>query len=225
MRAAVLLAALATLQGLLVAPPAAAIPSDVQRVAIIGDSVATGYGVGAGQSWADRLEVDQPGDNVLVLAHNGWTVRRWITVSLPELGQLAGWQPTTVLVALGGNDWYIGRRPADYITDLTYLTWHIRATVPDARIIYWHYYPLGIAQDTRVCDIWPCTPTTSTWGDYATAMRGAAIRNYAGYIDNSTAAPDGQPWSAYYSPDRVHLTAQGHVLLHRSIRDRLLACC
>lgn len=227
-RALALLAALLMAAGLsaAVAPTAAAQPSDVQRVAIIGDSLTTGYGVAPGQGYADLLEADDPtGDNVLPLAHDGWTVRRWMTVSLPELDQLATWQPTAVVVALGGNDWYIGRRTADYQTDLTYLAWHIRSKVPTARVIFWHYYPLGIAQDRTVCDVAPCTPAASTWANFADAMRSAAITNVTGYIDNSAKAPNGQPWSTYYLPDRVHLTATGHQLLHDDIRARLLACC
>lgn len=208
------------------AAPAAAQPSDVERVAIIGDSITTGYGVGPGQGYADLLEADQPGDNVLPVAHDGWTARRWLTASLPELRQqLDQWQPTTVLVAVGGNDWYIGRKTGDYQTDLTYLIWHLRDQVPGARVILWHYYPLGVPQDQAVCDVWPCTPTTSTWAQYGTAMRDAAVRNVTGYVDDSARAPSGQPWSAYYSADRVHLTPEGHRQLHTSIRARLLACC
>lgn len=208
-----------------VSATANAASQDVTRVAIVGDSMTTGYGVPPGQGYADLLESDAAGDNVLPLAVNGHTVRRWLTVSLPELDQLSDWQPTTVLIALGGNDWSIGRRTADYQTDLTYLTWHIRSRVPNARVIYWHYYPIGIPQNPAVCDVWPCTPAASTWANYATAMRDAAIRNQAGYIDDSVSSPSGKPWSSFYGPDRVHLTAAGHQQLFQSIRQRLLSCC
>lgn len=213
----------AVLAALIAAPPAVAQPSDVTRLAIVGDSLTTGYGVAAGQGYADLLEADDPGDNVLPLAHDGWTVRRWLTVSLPELQQqLAAWQPTTVLVALGGNDWYNARRPGDYTLDLTYLIWHIRQQVPAARVILWHYYPLGVPQNAGVCDVWPCNPGASTWGQYGTAMVDAAVRNVTGYIDTSVRTP---PWSSYYQPDRIHLTPAGHQALHTTIRARLLACC
>lgn len=222
-RALVLLAALAAVLAL--APAASANSTDTTRLAIIGDSMTTGYGVTPGQGYADLLEADDPGDNVLPLAHDGADVRSWLTVYQGELDQLATWQPATVLVALGGNDWDQGRKTADYQTDLTYLTWQIRSRIPTARVIYWHYYPLGVPQNVSRCDIFPCTPAASTWGDYANAMRSAAITNYAGYIDDSVSAPDGHPWSYYYGPDRVHLTAAGHQQLHLDIRNRLLACC
>jgi phospholipase/lecithinase/hemolysin len=204
---------------------AGALPSDVTRLAIIGDSVATGYAVAPGTGYVDLLEAETPGDNVLPLAHDGSTVRRWLTIYGAELDQLATWQPTTVLIALGGNDWHIGRSTADYTTDLTYLVWQVRNRVPTARVILWHYYQIGVPVDTKVCDVWPCTALASTWSAYATAMRNTAIRNMTGYIDDSVKAPSGQAWSTYYGADRTHLTTQGHQQLYNSIRARLLACC
>jgi lysophospholipase L1-like esterase len=206
-------------------PHASAQPSDVTRLAIIGDSLTTGYGLAPGLSYADLLEAEAPGDNVLPLAHDGSTTRRWLTVYGSELDQLTDWQPTAVLIALGGNDWRIGRKTSDYITDLTNLIWQIRNRLPTTRVILWHYYPIGVPVDTTVCDVWPCTPQTSTWSAYGTTMRDAAIRNMAGYIDTSGKAPSGLAWSAYYGPDRIHLTTQGHQQLYNSVRARLLACC
>lgn len=200
-------------------------PIDVQRLAIIGDSFTTGYGVDANQSYVSLLEADDLGPNILPLAHNGSTVRKWNTIYAAELDQLMSWQPDTVLIALGGNDELIGRKPSDYQVDLTYLTWQVRVRVPNARVIYWHYYPLGIPQDMTQCDVWPCTPGPSTWHDYGDAMRQSAIINYAGYIDNSVRAPSGLPWSTYYLPDHIHLNPGGHSQEHDDIRARLLACC
>lgn len=206
------------------AVPASANSTDLTKLAIIGDSITVGYNVPTGDGYAQLLGAD-PGSNVLTLAHNGASVRDVLTLYQGDLPQLSTWGATTVLVALGGNDWYEGRRTADYQTDLTYLVWQIRHQVPGARVILWHYYGFGIAQDTTQCDVWPCTPAPSTWGDYANAERQAAITNYAGYIDNSVAAPDGHPWSYYLQSDKVHPTVAGHQELYQDMKARLLACC
>jgi lysophospholipase L1-like esterase len=224
-RVFVLLAVLLMAAGLsaATAPAASAQPSDIQRVAIIGDSFTTGYGVAAGQGYADLLEADDPlADNVLPLAVNGATVRRWNTEHRTLLDQIDTWQPTTVVIALGGNDWSIGRKVGDFQNDLTYLIWTVRSKVPTARVILWHYYPLGIPVNTSVCDVWPCQSQATTWGAYANAMRDAAILNGTGYIDNSVHSP---AWSTYYLPDRTHLTAAGHQQEYADIRARLVACC
>ncbi|HEY2763418.1 MAG TPA: SGNH/GDSL hydrolase family protein [Pseudonocardiaceae bacterium] len=206
------------------AVPASANSTDVTKLAIIGDSITTGYNVPPGDGYAALLAAD-PGSSVLPLAHNGATVRTWLTLYQGDLDQLTTWQATTVIIALGGNDWYGERSPADYETDVTYLVWQIRSQLPNARVILWHYYPFGIGQSSTACDVWPCTPATSTWATYANAARDAAIRNYLGYIDDSASAPDGHPWSYYWGPDQVHLTIAGHQQLHDDIRARLLACC
>lgn len=199
---------------------ASANTGDVTRLAIIGDSITTGYGVGSGQGYADLLEADDSGDNVLPLAHNGATVRLWLTSYLPELtSSLDAWQPSTVLIALGGNDWYGGRKTSDFQADLTYLIWQIRAhTAYGTRVIVWHYYGFGIPQNTGACDVWPCTPASSTWAQYHTATAQTVAANYAGYIDTSGSTPDLQA-------DHVHPSVLGHQQTHDLIRARLLGCC
>lgn len=208
-----------------VVPSALATPADVGRVAIIGASETTGLGASPGRGYADLLEADELGDNVLPLAHNGATARLWNTTYVAELDQLIGWQPVAALVVLGGNDWYYARPTAAYSVDLTYLIWQIRARVPNARVILWHDYPIGAGPDVNACEQWPCVHQASTWAAYGTAMRDAAILNYGGYIDDSVRAPSGQPWSAYHGADKIHLTDAGHQQLHDSIKARLSACC
>lgn len=217
LRCLLVLAATLALLGV-VAPAAEAQPADVTRLAIIGDSITTGYGVAPGQSYADLLEADDPGDNILPLAHNGATLRLWLTTYLPELTtQLDTWQPTTVLIAVGGNDWYGGRRTADWQTDLTYLIWQVRAHAPyGVRVIVWHYYPFGIGQNTTACDVWPCTPASSTWGQYNTATAQTVAANYGGYVDTSATTPELQA-------DHVHPSVLGHQQTHSLIRSRLLS--
>src|SRR5262249_40553582 len=130
--------------------PAEATTTDLDRLAIIGDSLTVGYGVAAGQGYADRLEAAAPGDNILPLAHNGATVLRWVTTYKSELDRLRAWHPSAVMVALGGNDYHIARSTAYYMRTLNLLTSEIRTRVPGVRVIFLHYYRIQVAPQPRV---------------------------------------------------------------------------
>lgn len=202
--------------------PAEATTSDLNRLAILGDSLTTGYGVAPGQSYVDRLEAAAPGDNVLPLAHNGATVLRWLTTYKSELNQLRTWRPTTVLVALGANDYYIARSTADYAWTLKLLTAEIRSRVPGARVVFLHYYRMQITPDPRVCDV-PgyCRPASPppTWDEYGRAMAGEAARSAAGYLDVAGRLN----WLNYLGADLAHLTGAGHYQYYLVVRDALTA--
>jgi len=193
---------------------------DTMRLAIIGDSITRGYGVPPGHGYAARLaERDLPG-RVLTLAHDGATVRRWLVDFRPELGQLSTWAPTTVIVALGANDWFIAREPADYTAHLVQLVGEIRARSPGVTIIHWHYYPVALTPDGRVCDIQPCSPATppATWHSYGTAMWNAAMATGTEYFDTAEC----RDWATCLKPDGAHLTPYGHYALYQALREQLL---
>lgn len=193
---------------------------DLNRVAIIGDSLTTGYGVPPGAGYADWLEARTPGDNVLPVAVNGATALRWNVEYPQQLEPIRAWQPRTVLIALGGNEYFIARSPADYAQHLRELTNRVRQLAPTARIIYLHYYEIGI-RDPAVCDVAgycrPASPPPS-WFSYGVAMRDVAAGYY---IDNA----EERAWSAYLGPDRVHLTVYGHWLFAQSVANLMLRCC
>jgi lysophospholipase L1-like esterase len=221
----VLLAALALTFMTTLAPVANAQPSDVTKLAIIGDSITDGYGAAAGQGYADLLESNEVGDNVLKLAVGGATVKRWLPGGphYSMLDQITTWQPATVLVNLGTNDHYIARRPSEYQAQLGQLIAQIRARAPGARVILWHQFGGYFKPDPALCDIAPCLDQVppAGWKAFGDAMRAAAIANYAGYIDDSVA----QTWNLWLLPDKAHPNTTGHIKLHASIRARLLACC
>jgi lysophospholipase L1-like esterase len=206
---------------------AAASPADVSRVAIIGDSLTRGYGVNPDESYASLLEAQAPGDNVLPLAHDGATVRTWNTVYRSELGQLAGWRPSSVLIALGGNDYYHSVSTVQYQANLTELIGTVRAAVPGVRVILWHYYRIGITPVHNLCDVDQCQSAypSPTWDQYAAAMRNEAVAQFTGYIDNSVE----RPWLALYPLPgefpHIHLSWQGHRALEQSLYPRLFNCC
>lgn len=192
---------------------------DLNRVAIIGDSLTTGYGVPPGAGYADWIEARTPGDNVLPVAVHGATALRWLVEYPQQLEPIRAWQPRTVLIALGGNEYFIARSPADYAQHLRELTNRVRQLAPTARIIYLHYYEIGV-RDPTVCDVagycQPASPPPS-WFAYGVAMRDVAAGYY---IDNA----EERAWSAYLRPDR-HLTAYGHWLFAQSVANLMLRCC
>lgn len=229
------LLALTLLVGL--APTAAANPSDVTRVAFIGDSFEQGYGAPSGQGYLDLFEAWIPGqDNVLAVAHGGATVRDYLPASLShpagpyaaDLDGIAPWGATTVVVPLGTNDWYITRPVADYQADLTELVQQIRLRAPTARVVLYHHFGGYAPTNPAACDNVPGYPPCvhqnppGTWGAFGTAMRAVAVAQFTGYIDDSVA----YPWNpSYLFTDKLHPNTAGHDLLFRSIYNRLYACC
>jgi lysophospholipase L1-like esterase len=198
------------------------------RTAIVGDSFTTGTGVAPAESYVAHLEAMDPGADVVPIARDGATVRRWILRNTELTNRLRAAWPSTVVVALGGNEFYIGRPPTMYGEQLVDLAGIIRAAVPEADLVFVHYYEIG-ARDLSACDIEPCArlgtvvhvggkpagslggpPVESgvpaPWRDYGAFMQIAAERAGARYVDLSTAAP----WKSYLGNDGIHLTPAGH---------------
>lgn len=201
----------------------AATPIDTQRVAFIGDSITTGYGVPTTQSWAYRLEARQAGDNVLPLGVNGATTRRWLQQYLPQLDQLRTWQPVTVVIALGGNEWHMTRPALEYADHLRQLIDYVHQMLPGARILLLHYYEIIAVHEPTGCDAPPgdTTPCThaqppDSWETYGTVLRDTAQRNRAGYLDISRT----RNWAPYQF-DNAHLNAEGHRLYEMDLRAAL----
>lgn len=200
---------------------------DVGRVAIVGDSLTRGYGVKPDESYPSLLEARTAGDNVLPLAHDGATVRTWLTVYRAELGQLASWKPDTVLIALGGNDYYRSRSTADYSANLTALVDAVRAKAPGTRVVLWHYYQIGPVPVSNLCDADQCDPArpSPTWQQYGIAMHSVAVRSGTDYIDNSTERQWLKEFPLPGEKPPIHLSAQGHRALEQSLLPRLNRCC
>lgn len=212
---------------LMVAVPAVAfaIPQDIQRVAFIDDSFGTGYGASPGNGYLDLMEKYQAGDNILPVANNGATVRRYLPGGpwYSQLDQLQSWGATTVVIPLGTNDWYIARPTSEYQMDLGSLIAEVRSRVPNARVILWHHFGGYATPDPTICDINPCDHANppESWPAFGTAMRNAAVSNNTGYIDDSVA----YSWQNYLYTDRIHPNTSGHNLLFQSINYRLYYCC
>lgn len=209
------------------APVARANQADVGRIAIVGDSLTRGYGVKPAESYASRLEAQAAGDNVLPLAHDGATVRAWLTVYRSELAQLAAWKPSAVMIALGGNDYYRSRSTADYSANLTELINAVRASSPGSRVILWHYYQIGPAPVRNLCDADQCNAAfpSPTWQQYGTAMQSVAVQTASEYIDNSTERRWIQEFPLPGEKPPIHLSPQGHQVLEQSVYTRLSSCC
>lgn len=203
---------------------ASATPADTTRVAVIGDSITTGYGVPAGQSWASLFEARQYGDNILPLGVNGATTRRWLQQYLPQLDQMRGWQPRIVVVALGANEWHMTRPAGEYADHLRQIIGYLRQLVPGARIVLLHYYQINAEFEPNGCDAVPGDPVgcihaqpPDTWDTYGVAMRTVAQQSEVLFIDISHT----RDWSRLQLPDQAHLTVDGHRAFEQDTRAAL----
>lgn len=203
--------------------PASATPADTTRVAVIGDSLTTGYGVPVQQSWPSLFEDRAPGDNILPIGVNGATTRRWLQQYLPQLDQLRTWQPRTVVIALGGNEYHMTRPAPEYADHLRQLIGYVRTLVPGSRIMLLHYYRIVAEFEPHGCDAPPGDPAQcihaqppDTWDRYGQVMRETAERNGTGYLDISHT----RDWTPYQF-DQAHLTAEGHRLYEMDLRAAL----
>lgn len=217
--------ALATAGLLGIAPAAQALPSDTTRVAWIGDSLTTGYGVQPWESWTYRFEARQYGDNILPLGVNGATTRRWLQQYLPQLDQLKTWKPRTVVVALGGNEYHMTRPAGEYADHLRQLTAYVRTLAPGARIVFLHYYRIVAEFEPNGCDALLNDPVQcihavppNTWDQYGEAMRLTAAQVGASYMDISQT----RDWAPYQF-DQAHLTAEGNRLYELDVHAALVA--
>jgi lysophospholipase L1-like esterase len=211
---------------LLLAPTAIASPSDVQRVAVIGDSITNGCCVPVGYSWVDWFERAQPGDNIQPYAVNGATARRWLQQYLPQLDSMPAWQPHTVVIALGGNEYHMTRPAGEYASHLAQLVQYVHTKAPGARVVLLHYYRILAEFEPNGCDALPndhiqcihANPPDS-WDTYGTVMKQTALANGAYYVDISHT----RDWTLYISSDQAHPTALGHYYLAQDIRAALNA--
>jgi lysophospholipase L1-like esterase len=222
-RLRVIAAALAAGALLVGSGTASAAPTDTTRVAVIGDSLTTGYGVQTWQSWPYLLEARQAGDNILPIGVNGATTRRWLQQYLPQLDQLRTWKPRTVVIALGGNEYHMTRPTGEYADHLRQLIGYVRTVAPDSRIMLLHYYQLVAEFEPNGCDALPNDPVQcihasppDTWDEYGQAMRAVAAANGAGYLDISHT----RDWAPYQF-DQAHLTPEGHRLYELDLRTAL----
>lgn len=193
---------------------------DITRLAVIGDSVTTGYGVTLNQGWASRLEARQRGGNVLPLAVNGATARRWLQQYLGQLDALRSWQPRTVMIALGANEYHFARPAVEYADHIRQLTEYVRLLAPGASIVYLHYYRINAEFEPWGCDAPPgnsagCQHANppDTWDEYGEALRGMAAQQGAVYVDLSMT----RDWSALQSSDKAHLTVEGHRIFEHDL--------
>jgi lysophospholipase L1-like esterase len=204
---------------------ASAAPSDTTRIAVIGDSLTTGYGVQPWQSWTYRFEARQAGDNILPIGANGATARRWLQQYLPQLDQLRTWKPRTVMIALGGNEYHMTRSVGEYADHLRQLIVHVRTVAPGAKIMLLHYYRIVAEHEPQGCDAIPGDPVQcahaqppDSWDVYGQAMRATAAVNGAAYLDIAHT----RDWAPYQF-DQAHLTPEGHRLYELDLQAALTA--
>ena len=118
-------------------PTAHAAPSSqpAQRVVVLGDSLAAGYGVGAGESWPDRVQ-----SRIRVAGLPFTVVNAGVSGDTTAGGlRRIDWilkQPVDVLVLeLGGNDGLRGMAPTATRTNLVGIVQKTRAKWPSASIV------------------------------------------------------------------------------------------
>jgi acyl-CoA thioesterase-1 len=91
-----------------------------QTIVVVGDSLSSGYGIAAGQSWVamleDRLQTEGYGYQVVNASIAGDTSAGGLS-RLPRLLELH--QPEIVVIELGGNDGLRGQPVATLRTNLT----------------------------------------------------------------------------------------------------------
>src|SRR5690348_5114726 len=86
---------------LLAAGPAAAAPP---RILVIGDSIASGYGLPPGQGFPERLQAKLAADGIETTVINGGVDADTSTGGLARLDWALADKPDYVLIELGGND-------------------------------------------------------------------------------------------------------------------------
>ncbi|MGH7928303.1 MAG: SGNH/GDSL hydrolase family protein [Candidatus Binatia bacterium] len=216
----------------------------LERVAIIGDSMSTGYGVMPGNGYHQLLGSDfnNRGWDVETFAVNGATpLRHQVCPATPEVkgcseegraseyiglpDHLREYQPTTVLVVLGGNDLLINRPANTYADDMRDLSDDIRVLAPDARIIFVLYYDVTQFNVPRyepgtVCDIaGQCDSyqELASWAAYRTELK-----ERAAYIDVPVIDLSGAGFNrSHVGEDLVHLNVAGHDFFYRTLSANL----
>jgi lysophospholipase L1-like esterase len=211
----VLLAALALLGSMLLPPRSQGSTSG--SVAIIGDSLSTGYGCGHPyETYAWRLEWYIPGP-VTRLARVGASVYDYLPGGrFPELygtmDRLRELQPGLVIIALGANDYgYFSRTVESYMDGMRQLTNRVREATPSSRILFIHTNGFRMH-------------TASLWESYGRQLDAYSHSlPSSSYLDIAAQLPwyDGSRPDLYY--DNVHLTCVGYLAMALAVITEVLA--
>ncbi len=106
-----------------------------QRVVVLGDSLAAGYGVGAGESWPDRVQARIRDAGLPFTVVNAGLSGDTTAGGLRRIDWILR-QPVDVLVLeLGGNDGLRGMAPTATRTNLVGIVQKTRAKWPSATIV------------------------------------------------------------------------------------------
>jgi len=110
-------------------------PQPAQRVVVLGDSLAAGYGVAAGESWPDRVQARIRDAGLPFTVVNAGLSGDTTAGGLRRIDWILK-QPVDVLVLeLGGNDGLRGMAPTATRTNLVGIVQKTRAKWPSASIV------------------------------------------------------------------------------------------
>ena len=123
------------------------------------------------------------------------------------------YRPRMIVLRAGGNDIHAGKSPQRVFEDYKAFAAKVHARLPKAVIVY-------ISTN----------PTPARWSERdATKTLNASIekytrrRPYLKYVEtwDMVLAPDGQPLSNLFAPDRLHFSVEGYRLLAERVRPLL----
>jgi acyl-CoA thioesterase-1 len=187
-----------------------------ERLVILGDSGSTGYGspdypAGAqtykptANGWSSIVSRNLAAEptwrtQTTVIAHGGAQAAdflpggRWPdTVGAVE--QVRQTQPTMVVIALGGNEFYIDKDPQQFAAEYDQLVRSVHATAPGATIMLLVEWELGARQSAGA---------VHTWQEYTGEMRKTAAAGPHGMIDLRQYLPRASQESGLYMADNIH---------------------
>lgn len=226
-------------------------PADpLKRTAIIGDSMTTGYGASSPtNSYAAKLDrtFNEQGRDVMTFAVNGATAKRWLYCPTNPTRQgcgseyskqyekLKAFNPTAILITLGGNELIISRPANVYASDAVALAKKLYSMVnPGTATAFVRYYDItkfGFVPPTpgTTCDfmdsLGDCKTTwqRQTWAQYGSALNAVAAPNGIGMIDISGdgQSPEQQFVRAHVISDLVHLNDSGHTFYYTKVNGIL----
>lgn len=180
--------------------------SPLQRLVVLGDSIAAGYGVSVGEAWPDRLQ------EKIKSAHFPFTVVNAGLSGDTTAGGLRriDWilrQPVHVLILeLGGNDGLRGIPPATTQSNLVAITQKVRAKYPTATIIL-----AGMQM--------PPSMGREFTESFARVFPEVAKSEDLHLIPHLFEGVGGVP--ELNLPDRIHPTAEGHRLITTTVWQTL----
>lgn len=214
----------------------------LQRTAIIGDSMTTGYGASSpAKGYAGLLDskFNTQGRDVMTFAVNGATARRWINCPTnptrqgcgPEYAtqydKLKAFKPTAILITLGGNELTISRPAATYASDMVQLAKKLYSMVtPGTATAFVRYYDItkfGFTPPApgTTCDFMDslggCKSSwqRQTWAQYGQALNAVANPNGISMIDISDLEQQLNKNTNFY--DTVHLNDSGHIIYYNRL--------